>query len=113
VSDSIKLPELDSECGTCQGSGIVTTPEWVEWDRKTTEAEKQWRVQHPGGYWPTSALGEHLLDLQPEPEMQCTDCNGTGCVLTADGRYLLAFLRTHGKRWPTPTPPTSENRSAR
>lgn len=99
MTDTVKLPELDTECGTCQGSGIVTTPEWLEWDKAEREAKEQWEAQHSGGNWPTSAVGERLLAMQPDvAEMDCGDCGGKGVTLTPDGRLLLSFLSRHGRR---------------
>lgn len=88
---------LDTECETCQGNGIVITPEWLEWDKAEREAEAQWKGAHPGESWFGSDARRCWGEQQPdEAEMQCGDCDGKGRKLTDAGRVLLQFLRTYG-----------------
>lgn len=89
------LPELDRECGDCQGNGIVTTPEWRAWNEREKAAEAEWRAEYPAGSWYGSEAFELMSDLQPEPEMDCPKCQGSGHELTDAGRTLLAFLQRH------------------
>lgn len=91
------LPELDRECGTCDGHGVVTTPEWLEWRKREEAAESGWRAQHPTEPWTASAQFDALADEQPDPEMDCRECAGTGYVVTEAGREVLLFLIRHGK----------------
>jgi hypothetical protein len=89
---------LDVECETCQGNGIITTPEWLEWDKAERQAEARWKAANPGESWLRSDTQMHWTEQQPdEAEMQCGDCGGTGRKLTDAGRTLLQFLRTHGR----------------
>jgi hypothetical protein len=91
------LPELDRECDECGGNGIVTTPEWLEWNERAATAEREWRAASPGRSWYASDEHTTIEDEQPDPEMPCPACDGKGRQLTEAGRRLLAFLRTHGR----------------
>lgn len=92
---TLSLPELDRECGDCQGNGIVTTPEWLAWNEREKTAEAEWRAENPGRSWFSSEAFAFMSDLQPEPEMDCPKCQGSGQELTEAGRALLAFLQRH------------------
>jgi hypothetical protein len=94
------LPELDRGCGDCQGSGIVTTPEWLQWDKWSRAVEADWKAAHPGEPWLDGTRCVEVEDAQPDPEMPCPKCDGKGCILTEAGRELLRFLSRHGKGWP-------------
>lgn len=90
------LPALDAECGTCQGNGVVTSPEWLTWNEREKTAEREWRAENPGGSWFSSEAFELMSELQPEnAEAECPKCQGSGYTLTEAGRALLAFLQRH------------------
>lgn len=90
------LPELDRECGDCQGNGIVTTPVWLQWNDRAKAIEAGWKAAHPGESWFASARHMEVEDAQPDPEMPCPKCDG-GRILTETGRQLLRFLSMWGK----------------
>jgi Tryptophan RNA-binding attenuator protein inhibitory protein len=89
------LPELDRECETCQGNGIVTTPEWLAWAEREKAAEREWRAANPGQSWFSSEASQFMSELQPAAEDECPKCGGTGYELTEAGRELLRFLQRH------------------
>lgn len=93
------LPPLHTECGPCDGHGIVTTPEWLAYDARCTQARQEWLAANPGqSLWYGSPEGRRWEDGYPdEAEVSCGDCRGTGYQLTVAGRELLFFLSVHGK----------------
>jgi hypothetical protein len=94
---TIALPDLDRECGRCQGNGIVTTPEWLEWETQANAVEAAWKARYPGRSWFGSTRRMEIEDAQPDPEMSCPECDGKGSIPTDAGRAVLRFLSVHGK----------------
>jgi Ribonuclease G/E len=92
------LPLLHTECGECQGNGIVTAPGWLAYDAECKQARQEWLAANPGGVWYSSHEGREWEAGYPdEAETSCPDCDGTGYQMTKAGREILYFLRVHGK----------------
>jgi len=68
-----KLPDLETICPHCGGSGYVTNPVWIEWLKK--------RKQNPDLPMPDE-----------DEEVKCGECDGIGMVPTEAGKALLDFL---------------------
>lgn len=96
VSLAALLAQAETPCTTGCSDGTI-------WN---TEAREAWRVEHAEaleGFQQErrrkrSALvgpeEKALRDTEPPMWFAC-DCNGTGFILTADGRALLDFLVRH------------------
>jgi len=92
------LPPLHVECGPCEGHGVVTAPEWLDYDARCRQARQAWEAANPGGGWYSSPEGRKWEDNYPDTaEVSCMDCLGSGYQMTAAGREILHFMLVHGK----------------
>lgn len=72
--------DLESPCGSCQGSGYVQHPQWKTW-------------------WDTylRAGDRNLPFPNVKEEMLCPQCGGKGTVLTTQGEILVKGLKKYMK----------------
>lgn len=92
------LPPLHTECGPCEGHGVVTAPEWLDYDARCKQARQEWLAANPGSGWYSSPEGEKWEDGYPDvPEIPCGACRGTGYQMTKAGQEIMHFLLVHGR----------------
>lgn len=69
---------LICRCPKCNGTGYVTNPAW----------------QADMASWSEDALQQFIDDNGPE-EFYCTECDGTGEILTEAGLAIIRLVRKH------------------
>ncbi|MEO3824672.1 hypothetical protein [Actinomadura sp. B10D3] len=116
------LDGLETDCGTCGGTGTTPNERWVEWHRRAGElvavaqaARRAHELRPAHGAVPVTvpdlplagepaivtaverAIDDHMRARPAEPEEDtCPACRGLGRELTAAGRELADLLARHG-----------------
>lgn len=90
---------LEQLCSGCDGTGVLVSEAWEEWDRRRTRLHLR-RAGAEGALVLADLLDAALTkheQCRPAGPRQtaCEDCAGAGTVPTAEGVELLAFLRRH------------------
>ena len=70
---------LQEPCKTCDETGIVQSPAW-----------KEWYAANPG--WNTLAHIPATEEPTEPEELWCVECEGSGKVLTEDGKAVAALI---------------------
>lgn len=96
VSLSALLAQAEKPCTSgCAGGTIWNTEAREKWRAEHAEAleafQQKRRIEHSARVGPEEKA---LLDTEPPMWFAC-GCNGTGFVLTVEGRALLNFLKRH------------------
>lgn len=73
---------LEKVCRTCDGSGLVYSPVWAEWNGRMDNVN------------PNTEEAERLIAETPtgSEEDPCSDCDGCGYRPTSEGRAILQFI---------------------
>lgn len=87
--------DLEVRCTRCRG-GLVCADEWEAWYCRADEVEAAYLALsgHRDGL-EASDMWQELLQEQPSgaEETDCSECGGTGVLLTDTGRTVLAWAR--------------------
>ncbi len=84
--------DIDEPCGACAGTGATAHPAWVEFidAHRHTGLPLPEIVRIYGEAW-WDDHGGH----EPPVEAPCASCDGSGHVLTNDGKMLVEALRPY------------------
>lgn len=96
VSLAALLAQAETPCTTgCSEGTIWNTDAQKAWRAENAEALEAFQQERrrTRSAW-VGAEEKALRDTEPPMYFECA-CNGTGFLLTADGRALLDFLKRH------------------
>jgi|CZCB01.1.fsa_nt_gi hypothetical protein len=89
-----ELEQAKKTCPRCNGSGVITAPEWeIYWELRR-EVEKRIKKENPDK--PGYLIYEETKHILPEvdEETLCTECEGDGYILSEDAFELICLLRS-------------------